>query len=490
MERLSPMDAALLDKEERGRPLHVTTILVCDPPARGDFFEAFTTHLEARLALVPKYRCKVVGVPGGLASPVWAEDEHFDISYHVRASALPKPGDETVLNELISRIAPRRLDRSHPLWEVYVVEGLSAGRVAVVAKTHPALVGAAGTLDVAQVALDAQASDAQPPVNPWVPRAQPTGAQLVSAAVTDALRSPVRTTKAASAAVKRSVARMSGTRMLQGAARVAHLAQGFSRRSSSPLIVGHPSTHRRFTSLSLPVDGLRAVRDHYSPRTDEPSESKARITVNDVVLALLTGGLRSWLMGRGWHVEARGSVRALLPVSVDGPAVDPALSTNVEARFVDLPIGEPHPGIRLRRIAFQTAQPFTSGRAVSAKDLMGLQGFAPPTLHAAGLRVASDLAERGYELMMTNVPGPADERYIAGAKLVHAIPVMPIVGGQSLAVGVTSYRGTLHFGLTADRDAVPDIADLRAGLQESYDQLRDMTTAPDADQVPLGEDSP
>jgi WS/DGAT/MGAT family acyltransferase len=223
---------------------------------------------------------------------------------------------------------------------------------------------------------------------------------------------------------------------------------------SSPLNVDIGQA-RRFASTSVRLDELRSVRKAYEA------------SVHDIVLALVTGGLRAWLQMRGEAVTSRTTVRALVPVSVndeDGPGV-------VATVVLDLPVGEPSPVVRLHQVTYSMRAGLEDHRTVSAQRLAGLAGFAPPTLHAAGARLAAGLSHRMFNLLVTNAPGPQQPRYLAGARLLEAYPVAPLSKGQALSIGVTSYDGTVFFGLFGDRDAMPDLDVLGQCLHDALDEL-------------------
>jgi diacylglycerol O-acyltransferase len=448
LERLTTIDASFLYLEESDAPMHVSGVLVLEPPAGG--LDAIAGLVEARLPLVPRYRQRVLEVPGRLADPVWADDPDFDVSYHVRQSALPRPGTEAQLLELVSRLTSRPLDRRRPLWELYLVEGLSGGRIAVITKTHPALVDGLGAVDIAQVLLDPSPEATAPAVEPWRPRRLPSGTELLRAAVSEYVQRP-------SAAVE-SLGQ-AGTDVRATAARLGGAASGFVRAArsavfpapNSPLNAAR-SRQRRVAVARADLDDLKAVRRAHGG------------TVNDVLLTVVTGALRDWLLSRGAAVVASTSVRALVPVSVQGDEQE-APGNRVASYLVDLPVGELNPRVRLARLSYAMRGVARSGRSVGADTLIALTGFAPPTLHALGARAAKGLSRRMFNLIVTNVPGPQQPLYAAGARMLEVFPVVPLVRGQGLSIGMTSYDGRVYVCLNADRDTVGDV-DLLADLIE------------------------
>ncbi|MGY1606931.1 WS/DGAT/MGAT family O-acyltransferase [Geodermatophilus sp. SYSU D00700] len=447
-ERLSTLDASYLYLEEPGAPLHVAGVLVLEPVEGG--LDALADLVEARLPLVPRYRQRVVPVPGHLANPVWADDPDFDVAYHVRRSAVPRPGTRAQLLDLVSRVTSRPLDHARPLWEVYLVEGLAEGRDAVVTKTHPALVDGLGAVDIAQVLLDTTPDAALPAVDDWVPRRVPGRVELVRDALAEYVQRPTT-------ALENAWSAMGDLRAT--AARVRSVAGGLVRAAGSAVV---PATHgplartlgtqRRVAVARADLEDLKAIRKAHGG------------TVNDVLLTILTGALRDWLLSRGEPVLASTAVRALVPVSLQDEEGG-AAGGGVSAHLVDLPVGEPNPWVRLAQLGYAMRGVTDSGRSVRADALVALTGFAPPTLHALGARAARGLSRRVFNLVVTNVPGPQLPLYAAGSRMLEVFPVVPLLGGQALAVGMTSYDGRVYVGLNADLDGAGDV-DVLADLVE------------------------
>ena len=454
VDRLTPLDASFLYLEETTTPMHIGGLAVF-APAAGVFDTSRLAELVAsRLDLVPRYRQRVRHVPGGIAAPVWVDDETFDLSYHVRRTALPRPGSDAQLHELVARVLSRPLDRERPLWEMYLVEGLAGGRFALVTKTHQALVDGVAAIEVGEVLFDDEPETVEPAVeDAWVARRGPSTVALMTDAVGEVVQRPgavLDTARHAVADVGRTVGR--ATAAACGALRMARTVARTA--PSSPLNVDIGQA-RRFASTSVTLDQLRSVRKAYEA------------SVHDIVLALVTGGLRAWLQMRGEAVTGRTTVRALVPVSVndeDGPGV-------VATVVLDLPVGEPSPVVRLHQVTYSMRAGLEDHRTVGAHRLAGLAGFAPPTLHAAGARLAAGLSHRMFNLLVTNAPGPQQPRYLAGARLLEAYPVAPLSKGQALSIGVTSYDGTVYFGLFGDRDAMPDLDVLGQCLHDALDEL-------------------
>ncbi|GAB3363696.1 WS/DGAT/MGAT family O-acyltransferase [Modestobacter lapidis] len=451
VERLTALDASFLYLEDPDTPMHVGGVLVLECPAGVLDHDALVDLVRARLPLVPRYRQRVLEVPGHLANPVWVDDPDFDVSYHVRRSALPRPGSEEQLLDLVARLTARPLDRRRPLWEMYLVEGLSGGRSAVVTKTHPALVDGLSAIDIGQVILDESPEPGTPPdTGEWRPRRAPGQVALVWEAVEEYLERPsavVETARTAVGDVRATAARWAGVAgaILAAAARTAMRPAPMSPLNAP---IGR---QRRVAVARATLDDVKIVRKANGG------------TVNDVLLTVVTGALREWLLSRGEPVIGSTSVRALVPVSVRSDEDDDA--SRVSSLLVDLPVGEPNPRVRLARISYAMRALTQSNQSVGADTLSALSGFAPPTLHALGARAASGLSRRLFNLVVTNVPGPQTPRYAGGARMVEVFPVVPLAKGQGLAIGLTSYDGTVYVGLNADRDSISDV-DVLADLIE------------------------
>jgi diacylglycerol O-acyltransferase / wax synthase len=460
-DRLSSLDLTFLAAESAETPMHVGTVDIFEPPGEEGFdYESLVALIRDRIAFVPRYRQRVQQVPGRFAGPVWVDDEEFDITFHVRRSALPRPGTHEQLLELVSRIISRRLDRDRPLWEMYLVEGLQGGRFAVVAKSHQALVDGTGTVDIGQVVLDSTAHPRETPPDSWQPQQPPSALELLAGVFADAMRSPTAVLELARA----EMASLTGSTSVREALDDMVGSLVAQRRVQESALRVKTTGQRRFLTLDTPLDDYRAVRAMHGG------------TVNDVVLAVVAGALRAWMMTRGESITATRGVRAVVPMSIrdaDGEAT--SLGTQVVASAVTLPVGENSPVMRLHQISYQTKVHKDTGRAVGARALVDIAGFAPTTLHALAARVASSTVRPGDDVVVSNVPGPQFPLYAAGAPMKASYPVVPLSAGQALAVGVTSYDGQVSFGLNADRTAMPDLAVFAQCLLDALDELVDTT---------------
>lgn len=461
-ERLRAADMSFLAQESASTPMHVATLEIFEPPGDGFDYENLVSLIADRIAFVPRYRQRIRTVPGRLANPVWVDDDDFDFTYHVRRSALPRPGSHDQLRELVSRVMSRRLDRSRPLWEVYLVEGLEGGRFAVFSKAHQVLVDGVDTLDLGQLILDDNAEPPEFTRDEWSPERRPNAVSLVAGAVGDTLRSPaqaIETVKGGVAGVQGGVLRV------RGAAEAVTTLIASGRGTADGPLTGTLSEQRRFAMVETDLEDYRRVRGMHGG------------TVNDVVLTVIAGALRTWLMTRAESVRPTTRVKALVPMSVINDEGEyTAVGGQVTPHLLSLPIGENSPVMRLHQVSYSLKAHKETGRAISASRLADIRGFAPTTLHALGARVASTYPRRTFNLMITNVPGPQFPLYALGARMLASYPVLPLLQGQPLAIGVTSYDGHVFFGLEGDYDEVPDIDVLGQCISEALAELVDTTT--------------
>jgi len=460
-ERLRPRDQAILAGESPTTPMHNATVEIFDPLGSGFDYADLVELIADRIAFVPRYRQRIQGVPAWIANPVWIDDPGFDLAYHVRRSAVPRPGTLDQLRELVARIVSRPLDRSRPLWEVYFVEGLQDGRFAVLSKSHQILVDGVETVDLGQVLLDVAQEPKVLAHDEWRPRRRPTPAALVADAVTESLAHPttaLSTVRGNSASLLRH-AESAGRR-------IAVVGSALAKRrpvNDSP-VTGPLSQQRRFVAVRTELSVYRRIRRVHG------------CTVNDAILATVTGALRGWLMTRVESMAGVRQLKAVVPMSViDDELEATSLGTQIAAHHVDLPIGEASPVIRLHQVSYSFQAHKDTGRAVAANRLAGIAGFAPTTFHALGSRVVGAEVRKGFHLSVTNVPGPQFPLYAAGAQMVETYPVHPLLPGHALAIGVTSYDGGVFYGITADRDLLPDVDLLGQCLTDALDELDETT---------------
>jgi WS/DGAT/MGAT family acyltransferase len=446
-------------------PMHVGSVMVFQPPDRGFDYVRLVSLISKRISGAPRYRQWVREVPGRLANPVWVDDEGFDVTYHVRRSALPRPGSDEQLEEFVARIQSRRLDRRRPLWEVYLIEGLAGGRFAIVTKSHQALVDGINAVDIGHVIVNGTLDSAGEVIDTWRPAREPSDVALIASALVDAVRRPGQIADNVRGAIT-DVKAVGGPVFSAVGAVVSTVARTAVRPAPISPLNAEIGEARRYVMVGTDLADFRTVRSrlargHYA---DE-------ITINDVVLATISGALRSWLLTRGESVHPATTVRAMVPISVYDTDESGRLGNRVTASFVDLPVGEPGALMRLHQIAFAMRQQMEGGHAVGAGSLAGLAGFASPTLHSLGVRLGSAMSRRLFNVIITNVPGPQKPLYVGDSRMLSTYPVVPLARGQAVSIGLTSYDGGVYFGLNGDRDAMPDLNVLGQCLVDSLADL-------------------
>ncbi len=445
--------------------MHVGSVMVFQPPDQGFDYDRLVALITNRIAFVPRYRQRIREVPGRLANPVWVDDVDFDITYHVRRSALPRPGSDDQLQEFVARVQPKRLDRGRPLWEVYLVEGLAEGRFALVTKTHQALVDGINAVDIAHVIVDNESDQDERANETWRPFRSPSDVELITSALVEAVHRPSQIVDNIRGGV--TDVKAVGGRALSAVGAVAStVARTAARPAPSSPLVAEIGEARRYVMVGTDLADYRKVRGRLlqGHTTDD-------VTVNDVVLATISGALRAWLLTRGEAVQSATTVRAMVPVSVYDTDDATRLGNRVTACFVDLPVGEPRALMRLHQIAFAMRQQMEGGQAVGAESLAGLAGFASPTLHSLGARLGMAMSRRLFNLIITNVPGPQQPLYVGDALMLSTYPVMPLASWQAVSIGLTSYDGGVYFGLNGDRTAMPDLDVLGQCLVDSLAEL-------------------
>jgi len=466
-DRLSALDASFLYMEDRSTPMHVGGVAVFERPEVGFDFELMCKLINHRLGYLPRYRQRVMRVPGHLARPVWVDDVDFDLNYHVRRSALPAPGTDAQLFELVARLLARPLDQGRPLWEAYFVEGLAGDRIALVTKTHQSMVDGIGTIELGQLILDPAPGELDPADDEvWLPGKTPSRTELMLDAVAETVQQPTMLVESARAAAGDAAA--TAAKLVDTVGGVASAMRAALKPAPAGPLNVEVSGGRVFAGVRTTLDDYRQIRATHGG------------TVNDIVLTAITGALREWLMSREFALDANSTVRALVPLAVADASTRTyssagIIGNEVEAYLVDLPVGEPDPVMRLQHVSHAMAEHIESGRSVSAGTLLRVGGFAPPTLHALGARTAGGFSSRIFNLIVTNSPGPQIPMFAAHARMVEMFPAMPLMRDHALAIGVTSYDGGVYFGLNGDRKAVSDIDVVAAMVQESLAELKGTT---------------
>jgi diacylglycerol O-acyltransferase len=452
-DRLSAIDASFLHQERRSSHMHVGAIVLMEGPVPTR--EEFTRHIESRLHLVPRYRQRLTPVPLGQGRPVWSDDPRFNIDYHVRHTALPSPGSMEQLRGIAGRIFSQRLDRSKPLWEIWLVQGLANGGFALVSKTHHALVDGVSGVDIATVLFDL--SRDQPPreeLPPWVPQQEPSQVELVAEGIKDLLRAPGMVAGEAAKVVRDPATTVERAReAIEGVGEIAWA--GLNPAPDVPLNVPI-GPHRRIFWQQCELADFKAVKDGLGG------------TVNDAFLAVVAGGLGKWLRTRGVRTEGL-ELRGLVPVSIRARDEHHALGNRIAALRGPLPVYAKDPVERLRIVRESMQGVKESKQALGAEVISGLEDFAPPTLLAQASRI--NFSTRLFNLIVTNVPGPQFPLYMMGREMQEIVPVAFLPENHALAIAAMSYNGKLDFGLLGDYDAVPDLEKLAGFFEESLEEL-------------------
>jgi diacylglycerol O-acyltransferase / wax synthase len=452
MEILSSLDESFLHLETQYSQMHIGSVAIFEGPPPP--YDELVAMVEAKLGLVPRYRQRIRFVPLAIGRPRWVDDPHFNLGYHLRHTALPAPGGEEELRNLVGRVMAQPLDRARPLWEMWVIEGLGEGRWGLLSKIHHCMVDGIAGSDLLTVVLDRERVGERPPPEEWSPEPQPGSVELLARGLVE-LASPVevlRTARNAAEAPREYAARAFDA--VQGLAAM----RGLVRRTPPLSINGVLGPHRRWAWARTRLTDVKTVRAALGG------------TVNDVVLTVITNGFRSLLLSRGEDVDDR-VVRTLVPVSVRAPGARGTYDNRVSAMFAELPIGIELPLERLGSIRLQMAHLKESKQAVAGEVLTSLSGFAPPMLLALGERVAAHAGQRNVNTVTTNVPGPQYPLYAAGRRMLEAFPYVPLAGNVRVGVATYSYDGGLSFGVTGDYDTAPDLDILCAGIEDGLDEL-------------------
>jgi len=448
LDRLTAVDASFLAQERSGSHMHIGGILIFEGPAPRR--EELHDHIESRLHLVPRYRQRLAEPPLEAGRPLWIDDARFNLDYHVRDTALPHPGSVEQLRLLAGRIFSQRLDRSKPLWEMWLVQGLDDGRFALISKIHHCLVDGVAGVDLTGVLFDVGPvpTEIPPPERPWSPRPEPSAAELVARGVADAVRAPFGLARGvAGAALRPARAAEAAREAAEGLGEVAWRIVAGAPRTALNQPCG---PHRRVTWVRVPLTDLKWIKDALGG------------TVNDVFLTTISGALARWLRTRGQRTEGL-ELRGAVPVSVRAEHEQGQLGNRITIMVGPLPVYADDPVVRHGIVVDAMAHLKESKQTLGAEVIAGLQDFAPPTLFAQASRL--NFSPRVYNLLVTNVPGPQVPLYLLGRELHELVPVAFLAAEQTLAVAIMSYNGGVEVGLIGDYDAMPDL-DLLAGFVE------------------------
>ncbi len=455
-DRLSALDTAFLHLEDDSTAhMHVASVMVFEGLAPTP--QELIDHVLGRLHLVPRYRQRLAYVPLGQGRPLWTDDPHFNPRYHIRHTALPRPADETALKQLAGRLFSQRLDRSKPLWEIWLVQRMAGKRFALIAKTHHALVDGISGVDITTVLFDTSpepAGTARPPA-PWTAKPLPGSAKLLGEALLERATVPAemgRGTRALLRAPRRVAGQVKDNVASLGATTLAGIS---SPAPPSPFNVDI-GPHRRYTWVDTELPVFKAIKDSLGG------------TLNDVVLASVSLALGRYLRGQGVNTDGL-VLKAMVPVSVRADSQRGALGNQVAAMWAPLPVGVENPADCLAQIRDAMEHLKESGQAVGAQVLTSLAGFAPPTILSQAARLQA--RQRYFNLVVTNVPGPQFPLYLLGRRLRGLYPVVPLARRQALGIAVMSYDGRLGFGLLADYDAVPELESIARDLERAIASL-------------------
>jgi WS/DGAT/MGAT family acyltransferase len=454
LDRLTSIDASFLHQEGPASHMHIGGVLLFDGPPPA--FEDYLDHVRGRLHLVPRYRQKLATPPLETGRPVWVDDPSFNLEYHVRHAALPPPGTEQQLFLLAARIASQALDRSKPLWESWLVEGLEDERFALIFKTHHALVDGVSGVDLATVLFDLSPEPAPPATDlePWQPRPEPTAAELILAGMRGAVRTTAEIVNRALNALANPAGSLSVIKdAAEGVGEI--VWAGLNPAPETPLNV-EIGPHRRYAVVRQELADYKEVKD------------KLGGTVNDVVLTVVSGALARWLRSRGIRTEGL-EMRALVPVSVRTKDERGTLGNRLTVMRGPLPVYIKDPVARLRFVRHAMDGLKESKQAVGAATLAAVNNLAPPTILAQASRL--NFSTRLFNLIVTNIPGPQLPLYVLGRQLRDLFPVAFLPEHHALAVAIMSYNGGIDYGLLADYDALPDIGVIADGIEESLAEL-------------------
>ena len=449
-ERLSNLDATFLYLEDRTAHMHVGAVAIFEGPSPS--YADMVDRIASRLERVPRYRQRLAFVPFGVGRPVWVDESNLDLEYHVRHTALPAPGDEAQLKRLAGRLFAQRLDRGKPLWELWLIDGLAGNRFAILSKTHHCMIDGVSGVDLATVLLDPDADVPAERPAPWTPRPAPSRVELVADAFRDQVLHPLDVAREALEPTTEGrnllLELLGGVKPLLGMAQMGPAPESSLNRPISP--------HRRWEMLTLDLAEVKRVRAALGG------------TVNDVILAVVAGALRELFAARD---EAPKDLRVMVPVSVRGEDGRGKLGNQVTAIFCQLPVAEPDPAQRLRRVSAEMRGLKESRQAVGALALSRLGDFAPPTLIAQASRL--EMMTRFLNLVVTNVPGPQFSLYLLGKKLLGCYPCVPLAAHQTLGIALLSYDGKIGIGLLGDAEHMRDLPLLAAALPRA---LADLTS--------------
>jgi diacylglycerol O-acyltransferase / wax synthase len=451
MERMNSLDAMFIAVEDSVNHMHIGSVGIFDgpPPPYADV----RALIASKLQLVPRYRQRVREAPMSVGRPLWIDDVHFNLDYHLRATGLPRHADRRGLEQLVGRVMSQPLDRNRSLWEMWVIDGLSDDRWALLSKVHHCMVdGIAGT-DLLGVIMDAEPDARVAPADAWTPACEPARLDLGRESLRMALESVTGAVSGLAQAARRPARAWDGFRNI--AVGLGRLIAPSPRAGGS--LTGAIGPHRRWTRTRASLDDIKAVRKAFGG------------TVNDVVLAAVTSGIRELLLARGETIENR-TVSTLIPVSMRTPDARQRFDNRVSAVYARLPVGIDDPLERLSAICAHMDELKQSHEIDASAAVVGIGDVAPPVIAAAVARAIVHSQEM-VQTVATNVPGPQAPLYVCGRRMQEAYPYVPIAGHIRVAVAIWSYCGDVYFGITGDWDGAPDIDKVAVGIDLAFEQM-------------------
>jgi diacylglycerol O-acyltransferase len=452
LDRLTSIDASFLTNETSNAHMHVGAVLIFEGPPPD--YEDLVEHIGSRLRLVPRFRQKLAFPPIQTGRPFWIDDPNFNLTYHVRHSALPAPGSEEQLKNIAGRLFSQALDRSKPLWELWLIQGLEKNRFAIINKTHHALVDGVAGVDIATVIFDVKPVPEPIQRDDWVPRPPPASAELAARGAVELAETPFKLTRRATRAALHPF--RTTRKVVEAGEALAEVAWNFTNPAPDLPLNVEIGSHRRFTWTRGQLDDFKRIKDQLGG------------TVNDVVLTVVSGALRNWLRSRSIATEGL-ELRALVPVSIRTEDDHSQLGNRIAAMRGPLPVYIEDPVKRLGAVRAAMDGLKESKQALGAEVISRFNDFAPPTLLAQASRI--NFSTRLFNLIVTNVPGPQIPLYVLGRELQDVFPVAFLPENHALAVAIMSYNGGIDFGLLADYDSMDDVELFATALSESLGEL-------------------
>ena len=453
MDRLSSTDVSFLTNESSSSHMHVGAIMIFEGPAPS--YEDLVEHVRGRHHLVPRFRQKLAYPPFQAGRPFWVDDPSLNLEYHIRHSALPAPGSEDQLRRMAARVFSQQLDRSKPLWELWLVQGLTRNRFALITKTHHAVVDGVSGVDIATVLFDLNpVPEPADPDDSWTPQPEPSSATLLARGADELVRTPLRAAQRLERAIEHP--ERAARQVRDAVEAVSEVGWNFANPAPKVPLNVEIGSHRRYAWVRSDLDHFKRIKNVFGG------------TVNDVVLAVVSGALREWLRGRGIRTEGL-ELRAQVPVSIRDQDERGQLGNRLAVMRAPLPVFVADP---VRRLELETQAMRglkQSKQALGAEVISRFNDFAPPTLLAQAARI--NFSTRLFNLTVTNVPGPQVPLYVLGRELEDLFPIGFLPPNQALFVAIMSYNGGVNFGLLADYDAMDDVEVVADGIESSIAEL-------------------